>query len=179
MGNANENAAGARRPTAKVSGESVKTARVMVDAFHLASKTGDSTSILNGIFDGLGSLVYHDASGVYVIEADGKRLRHSLVRGCDPSVPQLQAPFDDQGGVVGQVLATGEPGPSLQAVVRLLLGLGSGLLGRFYASIIALLAQTPRWASRLDPFAAVGRLALTKLPSADRDRDHALVRVRL
>ena len=108
MGNPNENAAGARRPTAKVSGESVKTARVMVDAFRLASKAGDSNSILNGILDGLGLLVYHDASGVYVVEADGKRLRHSLVRGCDPSVPQLQAPFDGQG-VVGQVLATGEP----------------------------------------------------------------------
>ena len=108
MGIANKDAAGARRPTTKVSGEAVKTARVIVDAFRLASKAGDSNSILNGILDGLGSLVYHDASGVYVIEADGKRLRHSLVRGCDPSVPELQAPFDGQG-VVGQVLATGEP----------------------------------------------------------------------
>ena len=108
MGNPNENAAGARRPTAKVSGELVKTARVMVDAFRLASEAGDSNSILNGILYGLGLLVYHDASGVYVVEADGKHLRHSLVRGCDPSVPQLQAPFDGQG-VVGQVLATGEP----------------------------------------------------------------------
>jgi signal transduction protein with GAF and PtsI domain len=108
MGIANKDAAGARRPTTKVSGEAVKTARVMVDAFRLASEAGDSNSILNGILDGLGSLVYHDASGVYVIEADGKRLRHSLVRGCDPSVTELQAPFDGQG-VVGQVLATGEP----------------------------------------------------------------------
>ena len=108
MSNADKDAAGARRPATKVSGESVKTARAMVDAFRLASKVGDSNSILNGILDGLASLVHHDASGVYVIEADGKRLRHSLVRGCDPSVPELQAPFDGQG-VVGQVLATGEP----------------------------------------------------------------------
>ena len=59
------------------------------------------------------------------------------------------------------MLVPGEPGPSLQSVVRLLLGLGSGLLGLFYASVIVLLAQTPRWARRLHPFAAAGRLALT------------------
>ena len=59
------------------------------------------------------------------------------------------------------VLVPGEPGPSLQAVVRLVLGLGNGLLGLFYASVIVLLAQTPRWARRLDLFAAAGRLALT------------------
>ena len=77
------------------------------------------------------------------------------------------------------VLVPGEPGPSLQAVVRLLLGLGSGLLGLFYASVIVLLAQTPRWARRLDPFAAAGRLALTNYSPADRDCDHAGVRLRL
>ena len=45
--------------------------------------------------------------------------------------------------------------------MRLFLGLGNGLLGLFYASVIVLLAQTPRWARRLDLFAAAGRLALT------------------
>ena len=59
------------------------------------------------------------------------------------------------------LLVPEEPGPSLQAVVRLLLGVGNGLLGVFYATVIILLARKPGWEGRLDPFAAVGRLALT------------------
>ena len=118
-----DDAAGARRPAARVASESVQTAQVMVDAFRLAHRVVDAKSILNGILDGVASLVQHDASGVYVIDADGKRLRHVMVRGCDPSVLELQAPFEGQG-VVGQVIATGEPVAVTVATA------GGGLEGR-------------------------------------------------
>ena len=101
-------ASGTQRPISKVSAEAVRTARVMVDAFRLAGEETDSASILNGILDGLASLVHHDAAGVYVVDADGHRLSHTLVRGCDLPVPDLEAPFEGKG-VVGQVLASGKP----------------------------------------------------------------------
>ena len=46
-------------------------------------------------------------------------------------------------------------------VVTLLMSLGSGLLGLFYAAVLVLWTQTPSGLARLRPFAAVGRLALT------------------
>ena len=108
MTDRNKHASDRQRPIAKVSTEAVQTARVMVDAFRLASEESDSAGILNGILDGLASLVHHDAAGVYVVDAAGRRLRHTLVRGCDLPVPDLEAPFEGKG-VVGEVLASGKP----------------------------------------------------------------------
>ena len=107
MPHSSETAAHDRHPTDKVSAEAVQTARVMVDAFRLATEASDSAGILNGILDGLAALVHYDAAGVYVVDAEGQRLRHTLVRGCDLRVSRLKAPFDGQG-VVGDVLATGQ-----------------------------------------------------------------------
>ena len=102
-----ETAAPERGPTNKVSAEALQTARVMVDAFRLATEASDSDGILNGILDGLAALVRYDAAAVYVVDAEGRRLRHTLARGCDLPVSQLKAPFDGQG-VVGNLLATGK-----------------------------------------------------------------------
>ena len=83
-----------------------QVARVMVEASRLASDTDSASRILNGVLDGLSSLVHHDASGVYVVDKSGHRLRHRLFRGCDTAVPELEKPFDGKG-IVGDVLATG------------------------------------------------------------------------
>ena len=96
-----------RRPTTKVGAGAVKAAQVMVEAFNLATDASD-TAILNGILDGLVSLVDHDAVGVYIVDPTGKKVRHSLMRGCQNPLPELRAPFD-QHGVLGGVLASGDP----------------------------------------------------------------------
>ena len=88
--------------------DAVQAARVMVDAFRLSATQNDAAGILSGILDGLAELVRLDAAGVYIVDAAGRKLRHSLVRGCDLPVPQIKAPFDGQGAI-GTVLATGRP----------------------------------------------------------------------
>ena len=60
-------AAHARPPTAKVGADAVQAAQVMVDAFRLPSEAPGDDAILNGILDGIASLVHHDAAGVYII----------------------------------------------------------------------------------------------------------------
>lgn len=80
----------------------------MVDAVRLPAVTRDREGILNGILDGLEALVHADAAGVYIVDSKGKKLRHSLVRGCDKPVSNLNAPFDGHG-VIGKVLTTGKP----------------------------------------------------------------------
>ena len=88
--------------------DAVQAARVMVDAFRLSATQNDAAGILSGILDGLAELVRLDAAGVYIVDAAGRKLRHSLVRGCDMPVPQIKAPFDGQGAI-GTVLASGRP----------------------------------------------------------------------
>jgi sigma-B regulation protein RsbU (phosphoserine phosphatase) len=83
-------------------------ARVMVEASRLASRVDATTDVLHGVLDGLAALVHQDAAGVYVTGKSGRRLRHTLFRGCDPQVPDLEAPFDGKG-IVGDVLAFGKP----------------------------------------------------------------------
>ena len=96
------------RPTARVGEDAVAGARVMVEAFRLTTDGSDATRILNGILDGLVSLVDHDAAGIYVVDPLGARVSHSLTRGCiNPMPVDMSAPFE-QHGVVGRVLATGE-----------------------------------------------------------------------
>ena len=97
------------RPTARVGEDAVSGARVMIEAFRLTTDGSDAGRILNGILDGLVSLVDHDAAGIYVIDPLGARVSHSLVRGCiNPMPVDIAAPFEEHG-VVGGVLATGEP----------------------------------------------------------------------
>ena len=99
----------ARRPTARVGEDAVAGARVMVEAFRLTTDGSDAGRILNGILDGLVSLVDHDAAGIYVVDPLGGRVSHSLARGCiNPMPVDIAAPFEEHG-VVGRVLATGEP----------------------------------------------------------------------
>ena len=97
-----------RPPTAKIDAASVRAARVMVDAFRLSSDADGAAGILSGVLDGLASLVHHDAAGIYVVDRGGKRLSHTMVRGCELPVPNLEAPFAGKG-IVGDVLATGQP----------------------------------------------------------------------
>ncbi len=97
------------RPATRVDSSAINAARVMVEAFRLANDATDAARLLNGVLDGLVSLVDHDAAGVYVVDALGERVYHSLARGCVNPVPvDMRAPFDDQG-VVGRVLAGGGP----------------------------------------------------------------------
>jgi len=63
----------------------------------LATNDRDANGILNGILDGLASLVDHDAAGVYVVDPSGKGVRHSMMRGCENPVPDLEAPFSEHG----------------------------------------------------------------------------------
>ena len=59
-------------------------------------------------------------------------------------------------------LASSETGRRVMgALVSMLMGVGSGLLGLFYASVIVLWAERRSGARALRPFAAVGRMALT------------------
>ena len=97
-----------RQPTAKIDAAAVQAARVMVDAFRLSSDADGAPGILSGVLDGLASLVHHDAAGIYIIDRGGKRLRHTMVRGCDLPIPKLEAPFAGKG-IVGDVLASGQP----------------------------------------------------------------------
>ena len=97
------------RPASPIAPETLDVARVMVDAFHLGSDTDDVVRLLGGVLDGLASLVQQDASGVYVVDKKGRRLRHKLFRGCDTQVVDLEAPFEGKG-IVGDVLATGTAG---------------------------------------------------------------------
>ena len=97
-----------RQPTSKIDAAAVQAARVMVDAFRLSTDADGAPGILSGVLDGLASLVHHDAAGIYVVDRSGKRLRHTMVRGCDLPIPQLEAPFAGKG-IVGDVLANGRP----------------------------------------------------------------------
>ena len=104
-----DSGADAGRPSARIGGDAVAAARVMVDAFRLTTDGSDAGRILNGILDGLVSLVDHDAAGVYVVDPRGARVSHSVARGCiNPAPVDMAAPFEEHG-VVGRVLATGEP----------------------------------------------------------------------
>ena len=97
------------RPTARIDGGAINAARVMVEAFRLVGDATDAPRILNGILDGLVSLVDHDAAGVYVVDTLGERISHSLARGCvNPAPIDMRAPFDDQG-VVGRILGGSGP----------------------------------------------------------------------
>lgn len=97
------------RPTARIDGGAVNAARVMVEAFRLATDAPDAGRVLNGVLDGLVSLVDHDAAGVYVVDRSGEHVSHSLVRGCvNPAPVQMRAPFE-RHGPVGAVLAGGGP----------------------------------------------------------------------
>lgn len=81
----------------------------MVETFRLADDATDAPRVLNGVLDGLASLVDHDAAGVYVVDTLGERVSHSLARGCvNPAPADLRAPFDSHGAV-GRVLAGGGP----------------------------------------------------------------------
>jgi len=109
MPNTGDSAGDAGRPTARLADDAVAGARVMVEAFRLTTDGSDAGRILNGILDGLVSLVDHDAAGIYVVDPLGARVSHSLVRGCiNPMPVDMAAPFEEHG-VVGRVLATGEP----------------------------------------------------------------------
>ena len=109
MTNTGEAAGDRGRPTARVGDDAVAGARVMVEAFRLTTDGSDAQRILNGILDGLVSLVDHDAAGIYVVDALGARVSHSLARGCvNPMPVEMSAPFEGHG-VVGRVLASGEP----------------------------------------------------------------------
>ena len=109
MPNTGDSAGDAGRPTARLGDDAVAGARVMVEAFRLTTDGSDAGRILNGILDGLVSLVDHDAAGIYVVDPLGARVSHSLVRGCiNPMPVDMAAPFEEHG-VVGRVLATGEP----------------------------------------------------------------------
>jgi sigma-B regulation protein RsbU (phosphoserine phosphatase) len=109
MSNSGDSATDPRRPTARIGDDAVAAAHVMVEAFRLTTDGSDAGRILNGILDGLVSLVDHDAAGIYVVDPLGARVSHSLARGCVNPVPvEMSAPFDDHG-VVGRVLASGEP----------------------------------------------------------------------
>ena len=95
-------------PTARVDDDAVAAARVMVEAFRLTTDGSDAERILNGVLDGVVSLVEHDAAAIYVVDPLGGRVSHSLARGCVSPVPvEMAAPFEKHG-VVGRVLATGE-----------------------------------------------------------------------
>ncbi len=99
----------AGRPSARLGDDAVAGARVLVEAFRLTTDGSDAGRILNGILDGLVSLVEHDAAGVYVVDPLGARVSHSVARGCiNPAPVDMAAPFEKHG-VVGRVLATGEP----------------------------------------------------------------------
>ena len=109
MPNTGDSASNPGRPSARVGEDAVAGARVMVEAFRLTTDGSDAGRILNGILDGLVSLVDHDAAAIYVVDPLGARVSHSLARGCINPVPaDMAAPFDEHG-VVGRVLATGEP----------------------------------------------------------------------
>lgn len=104
-----DSGAEAGQPTARIGDDAVAAARVMVEAFRLTTDGSDAQRILNGILDGLVSLVDHDAAGIYVVDTLGARVSHSLARGCvNPMPVEMSAPFEDHG-VVGRVLASGEP----------------------------------------------------------------------
>ena len=75
--------------TIKIDASAVEASRVMVEAFRLSTQADGARGILNGVLDGLASLVQQDASGVYVVGRSGRRLRHTLFRGCDPQVPEV------------------------------------------------------------------------------------------
>ena len=93
------------RPTSRIDDGAVNAARVMVEVFRLATDATDAGRVLNGVLDGLVSLVDHDAAGIYVVHRSGERVSHSLARGCVNPVPvQLRAPFEEFGPV-GRVLA--------------------------------------------------------------------------
>ena len=66
-----------------------------------------------------------------------------------------------QAAPVLMVLSSDETRSVMIGLVTVLMGLGSGLLGLFYASVVLLCSQTSSGGDRLRPFAAVGRLALT------------------
>ena len=102
-----ESPAPVRHQRAAIRAEVVQAAQVMVEAFRLASED-DADSLLGGVLDGLASLVQHDAAGIYLMNRTGQRFNHTVMRGCDLPVPDLEAAFDGKG-VVGQVLATGKP----------------------------------------------------------------------
>ncbi|MCE2540686.1 MAG: SpoIIE family protein phosphatase [Acidobacteria bacterium] len=109
MPTSRDSAADRGRPTARLGDDAVAGARVMVEAFRLTTDGSDAARILNGILDGLVSLVDHDAAGVYVVDPLGARVSHSVARGCiNPAPVDMAAPFEEHG-VVGRVLATGEP----------------------------------------------------------------------
>ena len=96
-----------RRPLARLGPDGVRAAQVMVDAIRLPSELASDEAILSGIPDGLASLVRHDAAGVFVTDSEGKKLRYTMVRGCDTPPPKIEAPFAGKG-IVGDVIATGE-----------------------------------------------------------------------
>jgi serine phosphatase RsbU (regulator of sigma subunit) len=109
MSNSGDSATDPRRPTARIGDDAVAAAHVMVEAFRLTTDGSDAGRILNGILDGLVSLVDHDAAGIYIVDTLGARVSHSLARGCvNPMPVEMSAPFEDHG-VVGRVLASGEP----------------------------------------------------------------------
>ena len=109
MPNTGDSAINRGRPTARVGEDAVAAARVMVEAFRLTTDGSDAGRILNGILDGLVSLVDHDAAAIYVVDPLGARVSHSLARGCVNLMPvDMAAPFEEHG-VVGRVLATGQP----------------------------------------------------------------------
>ena len=98
----------ARRPLARLGPDSVVAARAMVDAIRLSSQLRSDNAILSGILDGLATLVRHDAAGVFITDTDGKKIRYSMVRGCDTPPPQIEAPFAGKG-IIGDVIASGQP----------------------------------------------------------------------
>ena len=109
MPNTGDSVGDVGRPTARVGEDAVAASRVMVEAFRLTTDGSDAGRILNGILDGLVSLVDHDAAGIYVVDPLGARVSHSLTRGCiNPMPVDMAAPFEKHG-VVGRVLTTGEP----------------------------------------------------------------------
>ena len=83
----------------------VQGAQAIVDAFRLAGED-DATNLLGGVLDGLASLVQQDAAGVYVTDRTGRRCRHTVTRGYELPVADLEAACNGQG-VVGHVLSTG------------------------------------------------------------------------
>ena len=95
--------------SARIGTDTVRAARVMVDAFRLPTTSHDADGALSGILDGLAELVRVDASAVYIVDRKGRRLWRSMARGCDAlPEPRITAPFEGQGPI-GSVLASGRP----------------------------------------------------------------------
>lgn len=81
--------------------------RLMLEINRRINASLDLNEVLNFIIDSAQTIIPHDAAGIYLYDSESQTVKYFVGRGYSES-EHMEVPLKSMGGIVGQVIATGE-----------------------------------------------------------------------